>query len=862
MDNIYRLRRKRARKALIQRGHTMRSRLSGLLTLFLLASVLSLLAFGVISALVYRSYANGLKPPEEAIAAASVGQGRAYDRNGVFLYEYVDRYGGLRNPKPLTEISPYLIAGTIATEDSSFFGNPGVNFRGVARAAVENLTPFGPGFLEGTGGSSITQQLVKNVYIQKDDRGLAPRTVERKIKETVIALELKRKYDDYQILEWYLNQIDYANLAYGAEAAAQRYFGKSAKDLSLAEAALLAGLPQAPGIYTPAILENRERAKARQLEVLDLMIKHLDEINDIRDPADPTRTLAMLHLTAEEIEAAKADPLNYVDSIYPIAAPHFVFFVQDQVAKMCAAGLFKAPGDIPCDKVVTQGGLRITTTLDLALNGIAEQVLEEEIAANEDRYDGHDGSLVAIRPATGEILAYVGSRDFWREDIDGQVDIATSLQSHGSTMKAFTYLTAFEQGWVPSTFIKDAELLVSAGGGEQRKINNWNFSYLGDITVRKAISESVNTAAVRTVMEAGMDNMRDMAHRLGITDLRQGDCGPTITLGACEVKLVDMAYAFSVLANNGVMRGRPTAEDLPSGYRELDPASVLKIQNAEGNVIYQYSNPDQRQVVDPAYAYMVTDVLSRDAISWSRLTIDRPAAAKTGTSEEYRDNVVMGYTPDLSLGVWIGNADNSAMAQGTFSSAGAGPAWRRFMTEAHEYLQAPPRPFEKPADVVTVSCNGRDEPFKVDQTPSKPGACRAPGRSSGPTASPTPRSPVFPTRLTPSPKPSATATPTPSPRLTATPNPRKTPQTSEAPVTFPYIVREGETLEGIAARFFVTVEELMAINGLESDQILAGQAILIPLRNGDAQPGNSPPPAADTAPEAAPGERRGGRGHR
>ena len=231
---------------------------------------------------------------------------------------------------------------------------------------------------------------------------------------------------------------------------------------------------------------------------------------------------------------------------------------------------------------------------------------------------------------------------------------------------------------------------------------------------------------------------------MGITDLRQGDCGPTITLGACEVKLLDMTYAFSVLANNGVMKGRPVSEDLPSGYRELDPVSVLKIQDAEGNVIYQYAEPQAKQVTDPAYAYMMTHVLSRDAIEWSRLTLDRPAAAKTGTSEEFRDGVVMGYTPDLSVGVWMGNADNTPMAPGTFSSAGTGPMWRRFMNEAHAFLQLPPRPFEKPANVITSSCSGREEVFKAEAPVTKPGACKSPDPAGRPNSAADAQAPGLP----------------------------------------------------------------------------------------------------------------------
>ncbi len=831
MRKIYRYRRKKARLALIHRSEITRARIQALLTLALLASVLALFTFLGISFVVYRAYAHNLKAPEQAIAEATIGTSLVYDRSGqTKLYEFADEHGGLKDPKPLAEISPWLIAATVATEDASFYGNPGVNFRGLARAAVENLTPFGPGFLQGSGGSSITQQLAKNVYIAQEERGV--RRIERKVKESVIALELKRKYDDNQILEWYLNQIYYGYFSYGSEAAAKQYFGKSAKDLTLGEAALLAGLPQAPGAYTPAIPENRELAKQRQLQVLDLMIASLDEINRIPNSAldgtpEEGKPLFQPPLTVEQIQAAREEPLNYIANSIDIRSPHFVFFVQDQVAKMCAAGLFNAPGGIPCDKVVTQGGLRITTTIDLGLQDIAQTIVEEEIAKNEARYGGYDGSLVAIRPATGEILTYVGSRNYDRDDIAGKVDIATSAQSAGSTMKMFTYLTAFEQGWVPSTYVEDKKLVLPTAEGE-KQVNNWNSSYLGTITVRKAISESVNTAAVRTVMDVGIDEMRNTAHRMGITDLRQGDCGPTITLGACEVKLVDETFAFSVLANNGVMKGRPVSEDLPSGYRELDPVSVLKIQDAEGNVIYQYAEPQAKQIVDPAYAYMMTHVLSNEAIQWSRLTLDdRPAATKTGTSEEFRDGVVMGYTPDLAAGVWMGNADNTPMAPGTFSSAGTGPMWRRFMNEAHAYLQLPPRPFEKPDSIVTSSCSGHEEVFKVDQAPSKPGACKAPSsRPGGPTPPPTPRPPVFPPRTA---EPTATATP----EVTATPQPTTT--------YIEYTVKAGDTVASIAAQFGISEKELRDANGLHpNEEPKPGDVLRVPLPPGTV----TPPPTA------------------
>ena len=798
-------------------------------TLMLFGVALGSMASAAAGLGVYRSYANDLKPPEEVISENSIGQSIAYDRNGQKLYEYVDPYGRLRDPVPLAEISPYMVAATVATEDASFYGNPGVNFTGLARAAWENLTPFGPGLFQGSGGSSITQQLAKNVYISPDAQGLAPRTAERKVQETVIALELKRQYGDDQILEWYLNQIAYGGIIHGVEEAAERYFGKAAKDLTLAEAALLSGIPQSPSYYNPADFDldpatedGRDRAKARQLQVLGLVVEHLDEVNAIRNATDPEGRNILI--TPEQIEAAKTEPLNYAETTFDIQAPHFVYYVEDQVTKMCQAELFTAPAGIPCDKVVRGGGLRITTTLDLGLNSLAQKIIEEEIARSEDRTQGHNASIVAIRPATGEVLAYVGSRAYGREDIDGSVDIASSLQSHGSTMKMFTYLKAFEDGWVPSTYVEDKPLFLNVGSGK-KQINNWNFSHLGNITVRKGMSESVNTTAVRTLMDVGEDRMRDLAHRMGITDLRQGDCGPTITLGACEVKLVDQTFAFSVLANNGVMRGRPTSEDLPSGFRKLDQVSVLKITDSAGNLLYEFGAPEEEPVVDPAHAYMVTDILSKEAINWSRLTIDRPAAIKTGTSEDFRDGVVMGYTPELAIGVWMGNADNTPMQPGTFSAQGVGPIWKRFGTEAHGYLKIKPVEFKPPEDVVSLPCGGREEVFRKDTPTMKNGVCRGPsGVPGGTTASPTPRGPVFPT---------ATATPTPVVTAvpTETPTPAPTPTT---PSVFYYTTREGDTVASVAAEFNVKPQHLAVLNGITVDTPLTpGTVLVIPGGGGD-----------------------------
>ncbi|RLC56675.1 MAG: hypothetical protein DRI30_05500 [Chloroflexi bacterium] len=786
----------------------------------LFAGVLSMVGLGVASVIVYRGYARDLREPQEVINSNTIGSSVIYDRHGNKLYEYIPEFEGLRDPVALADISPYLLAATIATEDASFYGNPGVNFRGLARAAWENLTPFGSDLFEGSGGSSITQQLARNIYIDFDERSARGRTgAERKIKETVIAFELKQNYSDDQILEWYLNQIFYGANAYGAEAASNQFFGKDAKDLTLAQAALLAGLPQAPGDYDPTNSDKLPFAEARQLQVLDLMIEHLSTVNSIPTLGDKNNPL--LTLTVAEIEAAKDEPLNFVDTSIDILAPHWVWYVEAEVTKMCHAGLFEPPADLSCDKVVRQGGLRITSTIDLGLNSIAERIVNEELSRTEAQYGGHNGSLVAIRPGTGEILAYVGSRDYDREDIDGEVDIAQSLQSHGSTMKVYTYLKAFEDGWVPSTFVEDEKLVLDVGG-LPRAVNNWNNSFLGEITVRTGLSQSVNTTAVRTLMDVGEDRMRALAHRMGITDLRQGDCGPTITLGACEVKLIDQTFAYAVLANNGTMIGRPTSEDLPDGYRELDQVSVLSITDADGNPVYTFNHPEEVQVVESAYAYMITDILSRDAIYWSRLTIDRPAASKTGTSEEFRDGVLMGYTPDLAVGVWMGNADNSQMAPGTFSSVGSGPIWRIFMGEAHAYLELEPRSFDRPDDISVIDCEGHSEIFKKDTPAVKDGDCRGPDGRGG-TATPTPAGPVFPTT-------SGDPTPTPDGRF-----------------AFFYTVREGDTIESIAEMFDVDLQDLIEANSLKEDDIISSGYVLVIPRQAVVSP--SPVPDPDPSPD-------------
>jgi membrane peptidoglycan carboxypeptidase len=723
----------------------------------LLLGLVILAVGGGISFAVYYHYAEGLERPDIALARTGSAGTRIFDRNGNLLYEFVDPLSGLKDPVPLSEISPWLKYATVSTEDASFYHNPGVNIKGLLRAALENLTPFGPGFLKGSGGSSITQQLVKNVYIPPEER--TERSLGRKLKEVVLAIELKRRYADDQILEWYLNQVYYGNFAYGAEAAAWRYFGKPAKDLTLAEAAMLAGIPSAPGDYSPVIPENRPAAIERQHEVLDLMVKHG-------------------YITQEQAEEAKQQELSFEEGTFPIRAPHFVFYVKDVLTEMCEKGRLNLPEDTDCSQLVYRGGLRVTTSLDLSLQQKAESIIEEQIGAVEERYGGHNAAAVVIEPATGEILAMVGSRNYFREDIDGQVNITTSERSPGSSIKVYTYLTAFLHGWTPATIVNDSPIDIKSESGQP--IQNWNFQFKGPVTVRTALSESINIPALRTILAMGVANVVDTAHKMGITSLADPDSyGPALTIGGCEIKLLDHTYAYSVFANNGLMVGMPTVEDLPSGYRQLDPVPILSVENSLGTSLYQYQAADSLQVVPAPYAYLITDILSKSAIQWSGLTISRPAASKTGTSENFRDSLVMGYTPDRAVGVWMGNADNTPMAEGTFSFAGAGPIWKGIMEAAHEGLEV--HDFVVPEGVYFAPCAGRSEVFvegtKCSYAPPAPSPILAPTSAPPPSQTSTPPVPTATAIATPTPIPTPAVTPAVTPASTATPVPTRPPRT-------------------------------------------------------------------------------------
>ena len=623
----------------------------------------------------YNAVVSGIEPPEQLIAGRD-GGARIYDRNGTLLYQYFDERYGMGARIDLEQVSPWVRHATIAAEDASFYSNSGINVRGIARAAVENLKP-GDGLFDGSGGSSITQQLVKQLYFSPEER--AQRSIPRKAREAAIALHLTRKYEKNQILEWYLQEISYGGVLIGIEAASQGYFGVPASDLTLAQAAFLAGLPQSPSEYNP--FEHFDAATVRQHDVLDLMVKHGQ-------------------VSAELAAWAKFELISLRPSERPFLAPHFVQFVGDEITRQLG------------DDALYRAGLEIHTTLDLGLQTQANLYLEQHLRTYEKNSGGHNGAVVIMHAPSGQILAMVGSRDYFRDDVNGRVNNALGLNSPGSTLKPFTYLTAFQQGWGPDWPVIDTAITYKEVSGETFTPRNPDGRTRGVMPVKTALGNSFNIPAFKTILWAGVDNVVATAKSMGITTL-DGDLGPALTLGGSDVKLLDMVYAYGTLANSGSMVGQATSIPRHAGNRELDPVSVLRVTNRSGAVRWENTQPTFKTAVQPEYAFMISDILSKDenrTITYGRgSNLNVPGhlvAVKTGTSEPFTnkkligDTWAIGYTPDIVVGVWVGNSDNTPMVN-IFSTTIAGRTWHDVMVAALE--GRPAREFLRPAGIVEAT---------------------------------------------------------------------------------------------------------------------------------------------------------------
>lgn len=589
--------------------------------------------------------------PQLPQAYAAVEATRILDRYGRVLYEVVPPQQGSHTYIPLSEIPWSLRQATIATEDATFYRNPGFDILALGRALLQNLRDR----RVVAGGSTITQQVVRNLYFPPQER--SPHSLGRKTRELILAFRLAQHRSKDDILELYLNQVYYGNLAYGVEAAARTYFGKSARDLDLAEASLLAGLPQAPAAYNPLI--NLAAAKERQAVVLSLMADagYIDEA---------------------QARAALAEPLRFTQTSFPIEAPHFVAYVRDWLEQELGA------------ERVGQGGLRVHTTLDLDIQAVAESIVRRHIADLRDK-DASNAALVALDPSNGQVLAMVGSPDYFDETIDGAVNMAIAPRQPGSAIKPITYAVALSQGYTPATPILDVRTSFLTRAGQPYVPNNYDAIFHGPVSLRYALASSFNVPAVRVMADIGIDEVLRQAAQMGITTLGQADrFDLSLTLGGGEVRLLELTAAYAAFAAGGAKR---------------QPVAVLGVEDAQGNILYEWRLSLDSFVISPQVAYLITDILSDNAarapgFGWnSPLRLNRPAAVKTGTTSDFRDNWIVGYTPDLVAGVWVGNANNRSMRQ-TSGVTGAAPIWHDFMEEMLKNSE--PKAFPRPEGLVTA----------------------------------------------------------------------------------------------------------------------------------------------------------------
>ena len=601
--------------------------IKGLLIVILGAGLILCLAF-VLASGVYAYVAVKLPSPEElSIRANTFESTKIYDRNGVLLYEVFDPTGGRRTVVPLERIPLFVRQATIATEDPTFYANPGFNPLSILRALWQDLR-------ERTivsGASTITQQLVKNTFLSPEV------TLSRKIKEAVLATEITRRYSKDEILAIYLNQVYYGNMAYGIGTAAEVYFNKAVEKLTLAEAALLVGIPQGPAIYDP--YTNLAAAKIRQGIVLDLMVKRG-------------------YISREEARKAQLEELHLAPPRIEMKAPHFVVYVREQLEAQYGTGW------------LYRGGLRVYTTLDMKIQETAERIIREKVASLAE-LDATNAALVALNPQNGQILAMVGSADFYNKDIDGQVNVVLRLRQPGSAIKPINYVAALERGWTAATFIMDIKTQFPDGTNPPYEPHNHDLKEHGPVLVRDALARSLNIPAVKTLQFVTLPGMLEMAHRLGITSLNRPDYGLSLTLGGGDVTLLELTAAYAAFANGG---------------RRVQPTPILRIEDSTGRLIVRAADEAGEQVLDPRHAYLITSILSDKEARLptfgpnNALELSRPAAAKTGTTDDYLDAWTVGYTPNLVAGVWVGNSNNKPMKR-VFGSRGAAPIWHDFMEE-------------------------------------------------------------------------------------------------------------------------------------------------------------------------------------
>jgi len=600
-----------------------------------------------------------LPKPNQLISREIAQSTKIYDRTGEnILYEISGEQR--RTLVQLKDLPNYVKQATIAIEDKNFYNHGGFSLWAMFRTAITNVI-----YSRSAGGSTLTQQFIKNAVLSPE------KTITRKVKELVMAYRLEKKFSKDEILQMYLNEIPYGSNAYGVEAASQKYFGKSAKEISLAEAALLAALPQSPSRYSP-YGPNKDLLLGRKDYILDLMAEQG-------------------YISSKESEAAKNQAIIFKGRDNNMTAPHFVMYIKDILAEKYG------------EKMVEQEGLKIYTTLDLYKQKIAEEVITERTKNYPKNNGANNAALVSIDPKTGQILAIVGSRDYFNDEIDGQVNVATRPRQPGSSMKPLVYSALFEKGYTPDTILYDVVTNFSTNPAEPYEPHNYNGQEYGPVKIRQALAGSLNIPAVKAIYLADVNNVIDLAENLGYSTLSaRNRFGLALVLGGAEVKLLEHTNAYSAFARDG----------------KLSPiVSILKIEDKNGKIIEEYQ-PAEKKVLSSQVARMINSILSdnnaRTFIFGEKnfLTLgDRPVAAKTGTTNDYHDAWAIGYTPSLVTGVWVGNSDNKAMKGKADGSVLAAPIWHDFMLKV--LGNTPVESFKAPDDFKT------NKPILDGQLPSQ-----------------------------------------------------------------------------------------------------------------------------------------------
>lgn len=589
---------------------------------------------------VFIFYARDLPRPEKFTERQLAQSTKIYDRTGtILLYEI---YGEeKRETVLLGEISPFLKNAVIATEDAAFYSHHGINIKGIIRSFFYNIKTG----TKSQGGSTIPQQLIRSTFLTNE------KTIERKVREIILSLELSRRYSKEQILEWYLNQIPFGSNAYGAETASKIFFGKTSKDLSLAEAAALTAMIRGPSLLSP-YGENKNLLLERKDYVLDRMV----ELNFI---------------AKEKAEEAKKEEIVFIEKQQVMKAPHFVIEVQKYLEGKYGKEYLKTKG------------LKVYTSLDWQLQNKAEEIVKEETKNNE-KYGAYNSALVAINPNNGDVLAVVGSKDSSAKSypegciprksclFEPDFNVAfMGLRQPGSSFKPIVYATAFKKGYDDKTIVVDELTDFGIWGGKHYIPKNYDGRFRGPVSLRQALAQSLNIPAVKVLVNlAGIEESLKQAKEMGITTLTQplSYYGPSLVLGSGEIKLLELTSAYGIFATGGL---------------KVSPVIILKIEDNKGSVIEE-RNISQKRVLESNVAQLITSILSdneaRTPIFGARSLLYFPnykVAAKTGTTQDYRDGWTIGYTPDIAVGVWAGNNDNSSARRDGASVAG--PIWHKFL---------------------------------------------------------------------------------------------------------------------------------------------------------------------------------------